>query len=79
MSYNITIRFKMNNGKTRICTSVCHNSFGQRCRCVCGGLNHGVGIEAAFDNIPALLEQKESMGFSSVTYRHIQLAFDFFG
>ena len=32
---------------TRTCGAMCYNAKGKKCRCVCGGLNHGQGLEAA--------------------------------
>ena len=26
------------------CDAKCHDAKGDKCRCVCGGLNHGVGL-----------------------------------
>lgn len=33
------------------CDSRCHTAKGKRCKCICGGLNHGVGFDQAFRNL----------------------------
>jgi len=33
------------------CTAKCHTAKGQSCYCICGGVNHGVGLEQARENI----------------------------
>lgn len=35
------------DGKTRRCTAQCYNATGKKCRCICGGRNHGVGLGEA--------------------------------
>lgn len=32
------------------CDARCYNAKGPRCRCICGGKNHGVGLAKARDN-----------------------------
>ena len=32
------------------CDAHCHNAGGDVCRCICGGVNHGVGAEQAAEN-----------------------------
>jgi len=32
------------------CDARCYNAKGERCRCICGGRNHGVGREKAANN-----------------------------
>ena len=41
---------------TRRCTATCYNAKGQTCYCVCGGLNHGVGLERAMANTSIYIE-----------------------
>ena len=33
------------------CTARCHTAKGKRCYCICGGVNHGVGLRQAIDNL----------------------------
>lgn len=35
------------NGKTRRCDARCYNARGKKCTCICGGRNHGVGLNQA--------------------------------
>ena len=32
------------------CDARCYDAKGDRCRCICGGRNHGVGLRKALDN-----------------------------
>lgn len=34
-------------GTMRRCDASCHNAKSEKCRCICGGQNHGAGQEAA--------------------------------
>ena len=38
---------------TRYCNAKCHDAEGEKCECICGGLNHGVGYEQATVNVLA--------------------------
>jgi len=38
-------------GVTRKCDARCFNAKSGGCDCICGGRNHGVGLEKALDNI----------------------------
>lgn len=56
-----------NNGRVMgRCDSRCYAGKpggAKRCNCVCEGLNHGVGLDAAIDNIPRIVsEWKDSAG-----------------
>jgi hypothetical protein len=48
------------------CDAKCYNAQFQQCVCVCGGLNHGAGLNAAKDNTTKLagrmLDQVEKRG-----------------
>lgn len=37
-------------GRTRRCDKRCYDGKHQRCRCICGGANHGQGLEMAMSN-----------------------------
>ena len=43
-----------NSNGTRRCDSRCYNGKGHRCRCICGGQNHGVGLDEAVKNTRTL-------------------------
>ena len=38
------------HGHTRRCDARCYNGKHARCRCICGGRNHGVGLKKALEN-----------------------------
>lgn len=45
------ITLKDNTGKiVRTCDARCHNAHGATCKCICQGINHGVGLNQAIDN-----------------------------
>jgi hypothetical protein len=37
-------------GKRRRCDARCYNGKHTRCRCICGGKNHGKGLDKAIQN-----------------------------
>jgi len=37
-------------GCTGKCDANCYNATGAVCGCICGGMNHGVGLKQATDN-----------------------------
>ena len=37
-------------GVLKRCDANCYDSRGTKCTCVCGGSNHGLGLEAAIEN-----------------------------
>ncbi len=39
------------------CDAKCYNAKLPECECVCGGRNHGVGLQKALDNTRELAEQ----------------------
>jgi hypothetical protein len=38
------------DGGRRRCDAKCYNAHKAECKCICGGVNHGVGREAAMAN-----------------------------
>jgi len=32
------------------CDARCHTAKGPKCKCICGGINHGVGLKQAIEN-----------------------------
>jgi len=32
------------------CAEKCHTAKGKKCKCICGGKNHGVGLAKAIEN-----------------------------
>ena len=45
----MTVLITVRNGQQMLgrCDATCYNAKGHRCRCVCGGINHGAGIKWA--------------------------------
>jgi len=58
------------------CDARCYNgrSRDSRCDCVCEGLNHGVGLEAALENVSRIRQEwRELYGGYEVKMAQIQL------
>ena len=49
-----------NSGTTRRCDAHCHNAESDKCECICGGKNHGVGIHQATQNAQKDMEAIEN-------------------
>ena len=39
------------------CDARCYNATGDECTCICGGMNHGAGLQRAMQNTQALAEK----------------------
>lgn len=39
---------------TRKCDARCYDACAGICKCICGGMNHGVGVEQAISNVQEL-------------------------
>lgn len=39
------------------CDAKCYNAKSEHCDCICGGLNHGAGRQAAIDNTRRLTKE----------------------
>lgn len=39
------------NGEIRRCDASCYNAKSADCTCVCGGKNHGAGLQKAAENV----------------------------
>lgn len=44
-------------GRTQRCDARCYDAHETACECVCGGLNHGVGLAAARENTRELVQE----------------------
>ena len=42
---------KIGQGPTQRCDARCYNAKSGECKCICGGRNHGAGIDKALDNV----------------------------
>lgn len=38
------------------CDAKCYGAMERECDCICGGINHGVGLKRALDNAAALVD-----------------------
>lgn len=58
---------KIGQDAARRCDAKCYNAHHSRCHCICGGKNHGAGLQQAIDNVrdiflPALMQHSERAG-----------------
>lgn len=53
----ILIAYYSSNGCEGRCDAKCYNAVDPKCTCICGGLNHGVGLSQAMDNTQKLAEK----------------------
>lgn len=44
-------------GKNGRCDAKCYNAKGPKCDCCCGGVNHGVGLEQAIQNMNDMVQE----------------------
>jgi len=58
---------RIGDGNERRCDAKCYGAGGPDCDCLCGGINHGKGLQAALDNTADLcrgnLEYIRAQGF----------------
>jgi hypothetical protein len=38
-------------GRARVCNARCYDAKKQKCVCICGGRNHGAGLNKATENL----------------------------
>ena len=59
----VLMELRTSGGKVRRCDARCYNAKGPKCRCICGGRNHGVGLQKAIENTrEEALKALEAMG-----------------
>jgi hypothetical protein len=46
----ILLRWKQHGSRGRVCNEQCYNAKHKKCHCICGGINHGVGLQVAREN-----------------------------
>lgn len=51
------IIYRITSRRIRKCNAGCYNAHGDVCHCICGGINHGVGLEKALENGHKVVEQ----------------------
>lgn len=72
-----SFKFKDKSGHFCFCNCRCYNAKGPLCKCICNGLNHGIGSYAASENLDFVIESVENLtGFIYIN-RHFQLPLKF--
>ena len=51
------LKVETREGHRRLCSSKCYGAHGDKCTCICGGMNHGVGPQQAAQNTQALPQE----------------------
>ena len=51
------ISWSTSGGEKGRCDAKCYNATGPYCDCICGGSNHGVGLDAAIENTREMAEK----------------------
>ena len=51
------ISYQSSGGSRGRCDAKCYNAKSSRCRCICGGVNHGVGLRQAVLNTATMAEE----------------------
>lgn len=51
------LKVETGDGHRRLCSAKCYTAHGERCTCICGGMNHGVGAQQAAQNTQALPQE----------------------
>lgn len=52
----IVMEGRTRQGGRRYCNARCRNAKGEKCKCTCGGMNHGESYEKARANVRAYLK-----------------------
>lgn len=50
------IQVSHSDGTTRRCDARCYRAKNAKCHCVCGGANHGVGLQKALEQTSQMAE-----------------------
>lgn len=48
------VSYRGSGGEARHCNAACYDAKGKDCTCICGGMNHGGGLDKAMENTAAL-------------------------
>ena len=51
------ISYQSSDGSRGRCDARCYNAKHPRCKCICGGVNHGVGLRQAVLNTATMAEE----------------------
>ena len=61
----IIIRKNKDGVITGRCDARCYNAKGKKCKCVCGGFNHGMGLNSAIIITSTLFKDIENLNEAS--------------
>jgi len=57
----VLISFKTSHGHGGRCDEKCHSAKEPKCVCICGGKNHGVGLNQAIQNTEKIMTEDLQM------------------
>ncbi|MCA9962374.1 MAG: hypothetical protein KC443_25240 [Anaerolineales bacterium] len=49
------VSYHTSGGEEGRCDAKCYDAISDNCTCICGGANHGVGLQRAMDNTRAFV------------------------
>lgn len=52
----------IHDGKVEHCDERCYNAKHEKCTCICGGKNHGVGFRKALENVMKMAKSEQKAG-----------------
>ena len=52
------------NGTRRLCDHRCYRSPNKKCKCICGGINHGAGLQKAIEQTIEHVKYFNAIGLS---------------
>ncbi|MCA9875472.1 MAG: hypothetical protein KC441_17500 [Anaerolineales bacterium] len=50
------ISYQSSSGEKGRCDAKCYNAKNENCTCICGGKNHGAGLDQAIENTREMVE-----------------------
>ena len=62
----MTLISQTTSSGTRRCDARCYNGKGHRCKCICGGKNHGAGLQTAAENTREMAKELLEMDGTAV-------------
>ena len=72
------IKISYGGRRVRRCDHRCYMDSGKRCQCICGGVNHGVGLRQALKNTAEIashhIHDSEASLFHSFTPKLLDMA-----
>lgn len=77
----IEVRMKNNGHVIGCCGATCYNgnrAGAERCNCICEGLNHGIGLDAALDNLPRIAQEWRELAGGGYQVRTVRVQLKLF-